>query len=57
MFKDLELFIIQEIKDYKENREILVQLSLEEENVSISASLISDMPRSITNKFYSIIIV
>lgn len=52
MTTDLLPFVIQELKDYKTNKEILEQLQLED--VSISAAALSDMPKSITNKFSSV---
>ena len=53
MQKDLYEFIVCELKAYKMNKAVYESLLIENEIV-ISAQVISDMPRSVTNKFSSI---
>jgi hypothetical protein len=53
MQKDLYEFIVCELKAYKMNKAVYESLLIENEIV-ISAQVISDMPRSNTNKFSSI---
>ena len=52
MQMQLKDFVIQELKEYKINKEILTHL--ENEEIGIEATTISETPHSITNKFSSI---
>lgn len=53
MRKDMYEFIVDELKAYKMNVAVYESLLIENE-ICVSAQVISDMPRSSTNKFSSV---
>jgi ArpU family phage transcriptional regulator len=52
MRKDAIIYVEGELKAYKRNKSIYQGMLLEN-NISISAQFLSDMPKSVTNKFSS----
>ncbi len=52
MNRDVADYVVGELKQFRRNKAILEGLMIEND-ISIPAQLLSDMPRSITNKFSS----
>lgn len=50
--QDLLDFIVQQLREYKINKEIIEHL--QNEDISIEAVALSEMPKSVTNKFHSV---
>jgi ArpU family phage transcriptional regulator len=53
MEKEVISYVETELMAYKKNKSIYSGMALEN-NISISAQFLSDMPRSVTNRFHSV---